>query len=242
MKLSTTYIQERLFSRLSDDFNRISKKRRIYTLNKLIKKLEETDNRDNKKSKKKKRKIKSFSDREIVPRDIAQKARKEGVIQQDKNGDWRIISFKQNPPEFWDAHYDSKDDAEKALGAYHAQKHYSSYDNVSDEDLEDEVYKRALKKHRRRNFFKWSVLGGISGAIHGLIKKSSGLGWGPLVGTGIGAIGGALYNRHRKNKGDEMNSKSFQNILRKEYEKAYKNRPHLTNQYKEDNQDDDNTY
>lgn len=60
--------------------------------------------------------------REKVPFDIAEKGRTEGVVQKDRDGDWRIISFKQSPPEFWDAHYDSKGDAEKALSAYHANK------------------------------------------------------------------------------------------------------------------------
>jgi hypothetical protein len=182
---------------------------------------------------------KYYSDREIVPRDIAQRARKEGVVQKDKNGDWRIISFKQNPPEFWDAHYDSKEDAEKALGAYHAQKHYSSYDKISDEDLEDEVYKRAIKKHRRRTLLKGALLGGIGGALTGWLKHKFGFGIpsqaskSSLIGAGIGALSGALggysWGKYYQNQGEEMNSPQFQRILKKEYEKAYKNRPHLTN-------------
>lgn len=65
---------------------------------------------------------KSFSSREKVPSDIAKEGKKSGVIQKDKKGYWRIISYKTNPPEFWDAHYDNRDDAEKALDAYHANK------------------------------------------------------------------------------------------------------------------------
>lgn len=61
--------------------------------------------------------------RDKVPSDIAEKGRKEGVVQKDREGNWRIISYKQSPPEFWDAHYDTKEDAEKALSAYHANKH-----------------------------------------------------------------------------------------------------------------------
>ena len=68
-------------------------------------------------------KIKRFSERDKVPQDIAEKAKRDGVIQKDSSGTWRIISFKSRPPEFWDAHYDTKADAEKALGAYHANKH-----------------------------------------------------------------------------------------------------------------------
>ena len=67
-------------------------------------------------------KRKLYSQREKVPSDIAKEGKKSGVIQKDKNGVWRIISYKTNPPEFWDAHYDTREDAEKALDAYHANK------------------------------------------------------------------------------------------------------------------------
>ena len=60
--------------------------------------------------------------RDKVPSDIAKEGKISGVVQRDKSGDWRIISYKTNPPEFWDAHYKSKADAESALGAYHANK------------------------------------------------------------------------------------------------------------------------
>lgn len=176
-----------------------------------------------------------YSDRETVPRDIAQRARKEGVVQQDKDGDWRIISFKQNPPEFWDAHYDSKEDAEKALGAYHAQKHYSSYDKISDENLENEVYKRAIQKHRRRALLKGTLLGGLTGAFTGWLKHKFGFGnpahaaGSSLIGAGLGALGGAFggytWGKYYQGEGDEMNSPEFQKILKREYEKAYKKRP-----------------
>lgn len=66
--------------------------------------------------------LKSFSDREKVPAEIENKARKQGVIQKDSNGVWRIISLKTHPAEYWDAHYKTREDAEKALGAYHANK------------------------------------------------------------------------------------------------------------------------
>lgn len=62
--------------------------------------------------------------REKVPSDIAAEGKRSGVIQKDKNGSWRIISYKTNPPEFWDAHYDSKEEAEKALAAYHANRRH----------------------------------------------------------------------------------------------------------------------
>ena len=73
--------------------------------------------------------FKKFSkqDREVVPDDIAEEGRKSGVVQKDKNGNWRIISYKtktnkSGKPEFWDAKYESKEAAEKALGGYFANK------------------------------------------------------------------------------------------------------------------------
>lgn len=66
---------------------------------------------------------KNYSGREKVPQAIAEKARKSGVVQKDSNGAWRIISLKTSPAEYWDAHYDTREDAEKALAAYHVNKH-----------------------------------------------------------------------------------------------------------------------
>lgn len=67
------------------------------------------------------RKNKVFSDREKVPESIAKKAKKSGVVQKYK-GSWRIVSFKTNPPEFWDAHYNSKSSAESGLRGYQSSK------------------------------------------------------------------------------------------------------------------------
>lgn len=70
----------------------------------------------------------SKQDREVVPADIVKKVKDgDGVIQKDHNGDWRIVSMKINKnksgkPEFWDAKYDSKESAQKALGGYFANK------------------------------------------------------------------------------------------------------------------------
>lgn len=66
---------------------------------------------------------KNYSGREKVPQAMEEKARKTGVVQKDSTGTWRIISLKTSPAEYWNAHYDSKEDAEKALAAYHANKH-----------------------------------------------------------------------------------------------------------------------
>lgn len=66
-------------------------------------------------------KIKRFSsDREKVPASILEKAKKDGVVQKDSKGNWRIVAIKKR--EFWNAVYDSKENAEKALAAYHANK------------------------------------------------------------------------------------------------------------------------
>jgi len=62
--------------------------------------------------------------REKVDKETADKAKKEGVVQKKPNGKWGIISFKTNPPEWWDADYDSKENAEDALAAYHANKRH----------------------------------------------------------------------------------------------------------------------
>lgn len=69
----------------------------------------------------------SKQEREVVPDDIAEEGRKSGVVQKDKSGNWRIISYKtktnkSGKPEFWDAKYESKEAAEKALGGYFANK------------------------------------------------------------------------------------------------------------------------
>ena len=243
------YIKDRYFSDISNlkrEFREVGRKRRASNIYKLVnrKLKKDKDNKEKEDKKKKRKKSKSFSDRDIVPRDIALKGKKEGVVQKDQNGDWRIISYKTNPPEFWDAHYDSKEDAEKALGAYHAQKHYSSYDGISDDNLEDEVYKRSLQKYKRRRLLKGSILGGIAGAAGGFLKSLVGFGAkrplvGAALGTAAGAAGALGWGKFYQKDADAMNSKSFQKILKKEYEKAYKDRPHLTNQYNDDSDEED---
>lgn len=68
-------------------------------------------------------------DREKVPADILEKAKTDGVVQQDKDGNWRIISLKDG--EFWNAHYQTKESAKAALRGYHAQKGFSNlYNNL----------------------------------------------------------------------------------------------------------------
>lgn len=62
-----------------------------------------------------------FSDREKVPEKILKKAKEDGVIQKDSDGNWRIISMKSG--EYWNAKYSSREKAESALSAYHANKH-----------------------------------------------------------------------------------------------------------------------
>ena len=66
-------------------------------------------------------KIKVFSGREKVSKEKLKEAKKTGVIQKDSNGNWRIISLKAG--EYWDAKYSSREKAEAALAAYHANRH-----------------------------------------------------------------------------------------------------------------------
>ena len=72
------------------------------------------------------REEKTFSkvdNREKAPKEIVEKVKKgEGVIHKI-NGKWRIVSMKATPPRLWEAHYDSKESASKALQAYQARKH-----------------------------------------------------------------------------------------------------------------------
>lgn len=60
---------------------------------------------------------KKFSDaREPVPEDILEKAKKSGVVQKDKDGNWRIINI--DGKVFWQAKYKSKEAAERVLQSY----------------------------------------------------------------------------------------------------------------------------
>ena len=59
--------------------------------------------------------------REKVPENIAKKAKEDGVVQEYK-GSWRIVSFKTNPPTFWNSHYTSKSSAEAGLRGYFKNK------------------------------------------------------------------------------------------------------------------------
>lgn len=66
-------------------------------------------------------KKKVFSGREKVSKELLKEAKKSGVIQKDSNGNWRIISIQAG--EFWDAKYETREKAEAALAAYHANRH-----------------------------------------------------------------------------------------------------------------------
>jgi len=70
----------------------------------------------------------SKQDREVVPDDIAEKAKKEGVIQKDKDGYWRIISLKtktnkSGKAEYWPQKSQNRKDMEDLLKAYQSNKH-----------------------------------------------------------------------------------------------------------------------
>lgn len=60
-------------------------------------------------------------DREKVPDDILEKANRTGVVQQDREGRWRIINRKKGV--YWSSHYTSKEKASAALRGYYANKH-----------------------------------------------------------------------------------------------------------------------
>ena len=62
--------------------------------------------------------------REVVDKETAERGKKEGVIQKKPNGKWGIISYKANPPRWWDnCDEDSKEKCEEILAAYHANRH-----------------------------------------------------------------------------------------------------------------------
>ena len=65
---------------------------------------------------------KLFTDRQKVNKETAAKGKVDGVIQKKPNGKWGIISYKTNPPEWWNADYETKESASKALGGYWANK------------------------------------------------------------------------------------------------------------------------
>jgi hypothetical protein len=59
--------------------------------------------------------------REKVPKDILEKADRDGVVQQDREGRWRIINRKKGV--YWNQIYSSKERGQAALAAYHANRH-----------------------------------------------------------------------------------------------------------------------
>jgi hypothetical protein len=65
----------------------------------------------------------SAGPREKVSAEMLKKAKTDGVVQKKPNGAWGIISIKAG--EWWTPDYDTKDKAEKALQAYHANKGFS---------------------------------------------------------------------------------------------------------------------
>lgn len=58
--------------------------------------------------------------REIVPKKIAKKAEKKGVVQQDSEGNWRVINMHgpNGQAVYWKPKYKSKESASKALQSY----------------------------------------------------------------------------------------------------------------------------
>ena len=69
----------------------------------------------------KKRLFSKVDNREDVPEDIMEKVERTGVIQQDREGKWRIINKKKK--KFWDVHFDSKESAQRGLRGFFHAKH-----------------------------------------------------------------------------------------------------------------------
>ena len=61
-----------------------------------------------------------YKEREVVPKKIAKKATKKGVVQQDEQGRWRIINMNGpgGQPVYWKPIYKSRESAENCLKAY----------------------------------------------------------------------------------------------------------------------------
>lgn len=93
-------------------------------------------------------------DREKVPADILEKAKTDGVVQQDKDGNWRIISLKDG--EFWNAHYQTKESAEAALRGYHAQKGFSmKYNHERANKLYAYLLTAGFKRFDKNDYSSW---------------------------------------------------------------------------------------
>ena len=59
--------------------------------------------------------------RQEVPKKIVRKAKKSGVIQQDSEGNWRIINMNSpQGPVYWKPKYKSKEACERVLASYHS--------------------------------------------------------------------------------------------------------------------------
>jgi hypothetical protein len=65
-----------------------------------------------------------YKPREVVPKKIAKKAEKKGVVQQDSQGRWRIINMNGpgGQPVYWKPIYKSRESAENCLRAYQSGK------------------------------------------------------------------------------------------------------------------------
>lgn len=60
--------------------------------------------------------------REEVPKKVVKKAKRSGVVQQDADGNWRIINMNGpgGKPVYWKPKYKSKESAENVLKSYHS--------------------------------------------------------------------------------------------------------------------------
>lgn len=95
----------------------------------------------------------------------------------------------------------------------------SSYRDISDEDLENEVYRRAIKRYENETSFKNRP------NIITFIR----MGGGNIIDETKSIFNGKsewqnYKDRHIQNKIDGLNSSRFKSILREEYDDAYGNR------------------
>lgn len=92
---------------------------------------------------------KEFSDnREDVPEDILEKAKKEGVVQKDHNGDWRIVAIKKK--KFWVSKYPTKAKAEASLRAYFANKRFSDNEEEQNPIQQPQISSKDLQIENMR--------------------------------------------------------------------------------------------
>lgn len=93
----------------------------------------------------------SFDNREKVSPEMLEKAKTDGVVQQKPNGKWGVISIQEG--EWWLADYDSKEAADAALKAYHAQQ--KEFDEMTSECYIVKEWNGILGIETRESLIQW---------------------------------------------------------------------------------------